>query len=148
MRTIQRLSPLLWSATFIVGFGYCGWWLAALHAPWPLWLSSYCLLFYLITSGTGGVVPVSLWITGLILAAILTDSLPSFWSHKTEYRHWARVLLSLWGFCSLMIYLLGRQSEALHQTHDSLKIMQFWYLLITCLGLNLGKLAYQLGPLA
>lgn len=140
------LVHLSWSVAFMLGFSLCGWWLAALEAPWFLWLGSFCLLMYLVQAGTGAIVPGSLWITGLILAVVTTSTFPDFWAPNAHYRHWARVLLSLWGFCTLMIYLLGRHSESL-RTHQrqSLPWGQTWYLAVTYLGLHLGSLVYRAG---
>ena len=148
MQLAQKVEVPAWLHIVLLtaGCGYCGWWLAAMEATWPIWLGCYLAIAYLLTVGRGGIVLASIWITSLIVLIVWLGIYPNFWFERTPYRYWAKVLLMLWGSGTLMTYLLAIKGQALKagQTVQQRRLRLVYFGLL-CLGLGAGQLFFALG---
>ena len=109
---LSRIRPILQLPIVSAGAVVFTWGMCVLSAPPPLWIGSGLVVLYLIWVGRAGILPASLWISLLILLAIVNDGRPDFFFEgKSRYRFWSMGLTLAWTAGVSLVYFLGHHGE-------------------------------------
>ncbi|MEM9212810.1 MAG: hypothetical protein AAGD25_00405 [Cyanobacteria bacterium P01_F01_bin.150] len=87
-----------------------GWYLAAIHAQFLIWLSLASLIIYLINTQQGGLVLAHGWVAVVMSISAVTRIWPSVWPSHIPYHYpqlWALILLIIWAIAATLIHLLA-----------------------------------------
>ena len=109
---LSRIRPILQLPIVSAGAILFTWGMCVLSAPPSLWIGSGLVVLYLIWAGRAGIFPASIWISLLILFAIVNDERPDFFFEgRSLYRLWSMGLTLAWTSGVSLVYFLGHHGE-------------------------------------
>lgn len=108
----------LYLVVLFLGYASAGWLLAAFQVPWPIWLGTVTITWYLTKVGPDAIAIASGWVVAIISIGAVEKAWAPVWSRQTPYQQaqlWASGLLLLWFWAVLLVLMLAFADRPLQQ---------------------------------